>query len=75
MANFINPQGLVRIGENLYQESDGSGTPVTGCACTNGFGKIRQGWIERSNVDLRQELIEWKRIKQACQAIRSLLDL
>jgi flagellar basal-body rod protein FlgG len=74
MGNFINPQGLLKIGENLYEESDGSGTCQTGTPGSNGFGKLRQGWIEKSNVDLRQELVEWKRIRQTCRTIRSLLD-
>jgi len=74
MANFINPAGLMKIGENLYQESDGSGTCQTGCPGSNGFGKIRQGWIERSNVDLRQEIGEWRRIRRTCRELRSLLE-
>ena len=74
MANFINPQGLLKIGENLYEETDASGACTTGCPGSDGFGKIRQGWIEKSNVDLRQETAEWKRMRQTCRAIRSLLE-
>ena len=74
MANFINPEGLLKLGENLYEESDGSGTCQTSVARANGFGKIRQGWIEKSNVDLRQEIAEWKRIRQACRTIRTLME-
>lgn len=74
MADFINPQGLMKIGENLYEESDGSGTCRTGSPGANGFGKIRQGWIEKSNVDLRHETAEWRRIRRLCRELRSLLD-
>jgi flagellar basal-body rod protein FlgG len=74
LASFVNPEGLVPIGENLYEESDASGTPQTGNAGTSGFGKLRQGWIEKSNVDLRQEMTEWKRIRRACREIRLLLE-
>jgi flagellar basal-body rod protein FlgG len=74
MADFINPQGLLKIGENLYQESDGSGACQTGTPGSNNFGKIRQGWIEKSNVDLRQETAEWKRLRRTYRAIRSLLE-
>ena len=31
---------------NLYEETDSSGTALTGCAGGNGFGKLNQGWIE-----------------------------
>src|SRR5262249_40927774 len=48
LAKFINLQGLRRIGENLYAESDGSGTAQVGNPGNNGFGKLRQGWIEKS---------------------------
>ena len=76
MANFINPQGLLKIGEHLYEETEGSGCATTGSpgSSGSGIGKIRQGWIEQSNVDLRQELAEWKRIRQTCRTIRSLLE-
>ena len=55
------------------EETEGSGCATTGApgASGSGLGKIRQGWIERSNVDLRQELAEWKRIRQTCRAIRT----
>jgi flagellar basal-body rod protein FlgG len=74
MANFNNSQGLLKLGENLYEETDASGACTTGCPGSNGFGKIRQGWIEKSNVDLRQVTAEWKRMRQTCRAIRSLLE-
>jgi flagellar basal-body rod protein FlgG len=72
MADFINPGGLVKIGENLYEESDGAGTCRVGTA-EKGFGTIRQGWIEQSNIDLRQEISEWKRIRASCRLIQQLL--
>jgi flagellar basal-body rod protein FlgG len=74
LANFINPEGLMKIGENLYQETDASGTCETECPGSNGFGKIRQGWIEKSNVDLHQEMAEWKRLRRTCRELRALLD-
>ena len=64
LGTFINSQGLMTIGENLYQETEGSGTCETGSPGCNSFGKVRQGWIEKSNVDLRQEASEWKRIRE-----------
>ncbi len=40
LANFINPQGLVKIGENLYSQSDASGAPVTQNPGQNGLGTL-----------------------------------
>jgi len=51
LANFINPQGLLQLGENLYSESDASGTAQTGAPGQNGMGTTQQGSLEQSNVD------------------------
>jgi flagellar basal-body rod protein FlgG len=74
LAGFINPQGLRRVGENLYEETEGSGTPTTGNSGNNSLGKLRQGWIETSNVDRTCELSEWNRVRRACRDLRDVLD-
>lgn len=56
LANFINPAGLDAIGDNLYLETDASGSPTTGNANTDDFGAIRQGAIENSNVNVVEEI-------------------
>jgi flagellar hook protein FlgE len=43
---------LVRLGENLYQESTNSGLPQIGAPLTGGLGSIVSGALEGSNVDL-----------------------
>jgi flagellar basal-body rod protein FlgG len=58
LANFINPQGLLKIGENLYQETDASGSPQTGNPGQNGIGTTQQGSLEQSNVDPVNSLID-----------------
>jgi flagellar basal-body rod protein FlgG len=58
LANFINPQGLLQLGENLYQETEASGTPTTGAPAANGLGTIQQGSLEQSNVDPVSSLID-----------------
>ena len=58
LADFINPQGLQPIGENLFKESVASGNPQTGTAGLNGLGTFIQGAIEASNVNPVQELVE-----------------
>ena len=57
LANFINPAGLQSKGENLYQETASSGTPSTGTPGTTGLGTINQGYVETSNVNATEELV------------------
>ena len=57
LARFANPSGLVSMGENVYQESPASGAPTTGTAGLDGFGQLRQGFLERSNVSVVNELV------------------
>ena len=58
LASFINPAGLEPMGENLFLESAGSGAPQQGVAREAGFGRIRQGSLESSNVSTVQELVD-----------------
>lgn len=58
LANFINPEGLLKRGENLYAETEASGTPQTGTPGQQGFGLLRQKSLEASNVEPVNELID-----------------
>ena len=58
LANFINPQGLVQLGENLFGETDASGPPTNGIPGQDGRGTLRQGELENSNVEPVTELID-----------------
>jgi len=58
LTTFINPDGLLKMGENLYKETDASSTPTVGTPGLNGVGFIRQGVLESSNVEPVQELID-----------------
>ena len=58
LATFQNPQGLLKLGENLYAETDASGSAITGNPGTNGIGLVRQNSLEASNVEPVQELID-----------------
>jgi flagellar basal-body rod protein FlgG len=57
LATFINPEGLLKLGENLYAETDASGAPLLGNPGQDGIGDIQQGALERSNVEPVNELI------------------
>ncbi|HTR42085.1 MAG TPA: flagellar basal-body rod protein FlgG [Pseudomonadales bacterium] len=57
LANFNNPGGLQGIGQNLYTETEASGTAQLGDPTTNGLGQLQQGYLELSNVSVVQEMV------------------
>jgi flagellar basal-body rod protein FlgG len=65
LATFINPAGLESRGENLYTETAASGTPSTNTPGTNGAGLLSQGYIETSNVNVVEELVNMIQTQRA----------
>jgi len=57
MTNFINPQGLSSLGDNVWAESSASGSARTGAPATSDFGSIQSGALESSTVDLTEQLV------------------
>jgi flagellar basal-body rod protein FlgG len=57
LANFINPQGLVAVGQTLFQASDASGSPQVGNPGVEGRGLLQQGYLEQSNTDPVNSLV------------------
>ena len=57
LVRFANPNGLQSMGRNLYKDSPASGTPETGNPGENGFGNLRQNYIEGSNVKVVEEMV------------------
>jgi flagellar hook protein FlgE len=55
LADFNNPAGLLRVGDNMYQESANSGGAVLGFALEGSQSQMTSGALEMSNVDLAQE--------------------
>ena len=58
LAVFVNEGGLEAMGSNLYLETEASGPPGIGTASEDGFGSIRQGYLEESTVDAIREVTE-----------------
>ena len=54
---FTNPAGLKSIGGNCYTPTPSSGDPVQGVPGTENFGTLSQGYLEMSNVDAIEEMI------------------
>jgi len=58
LASFVNSEGLLKLGENLYAETDASGTPTQGQPGQDGIGRLQQNALEASNVEPVRELID-----------------
>lgn len=57
LTRFANPAGLRSLGGNLYEETAASGTPEVGSPGEAGFGRTIQGYIETSNVNIVEEMV------------------
>jgi flagellar basal-body rod protein FlgG len=57
LAKFLNPGGLNAIGHNLYTISAASGDPILGNPSEAGFGELTQGYLEMSNVEVVEEMV------------------
>lgn len=58
LAGFVNPAGLLALGDNLYQETVASGAPTVGVPGEEGLGKLKQGALEGSNVQVVEEMVD-----------------
>jgi len=58
LVRFPNAPGLESLGENLFVETVASGTPQIGFPQEDGFGRLIQGSLETSNVEVVQEMVE-----------------
>jgi len=65
VATFINPAGLESRGENLYMETAASGAPNPNVPGTNGAGPVWQGYVETSNVNVVEELVNMIQTQRA----------
>lgn len=57
ISRFTNPAGLKAGGKNLFRPSDSSGEAITGSPGSEGMGTIGQGFIEMSNVNVVEEMV------------------
>lgn len=65
LATFINPTGLQAKGENLYVETTASGNPTQNTPGANGAGLLTQGYVETSNVNVVEELVNMIQTQRA----------
>lgn len=57
LADFINPDGLQPIGENMYVATASSGTETLGNPGSQGYGSTHQNALEGSNVNVVEEMV------------------
>jgi len=65
LTRFANPSGLRSLGGNLYEETLASGAPEAGNPAENGFGAVAQGFIEGSNVNIVEEMVNMIQAQRA----------
>ena len=74
LANFTNPTGLRQLGNATWEVTGLSGTPKLGAPGTDGFGNLMSSTIERSNVDITEELVNLIAAQRNFQANAKALD-
>lgn len=57
LADFVNPAGLQPVGQNLFMETVSSGAAQVGTPGLEGLGMLNQGFLETSNVNVVEEMV------------------
>ena len=65
LASFVNPGGLQAAGENVLMETAASGAPTPNTPGQNGVGLINQSYVEASNVNVAEELVQMIQTQRA----------
>jgi len=65
LARFANASGLRSLGGNLYEETPGSGTVELGNPGEDGYGTLTQGFLESSNVNIVEEMVNMIQAQRA----------
>ena len=58
LTGFVNPAGLLALGENLFSETAASGAANEGRPGDGALGKLKQGALEGSNVQVVEEMVD-----------------
>ena len=57
LYTFPNQAGLSNVGRNLFQQTEASGQPTEGKPGIDGVGTVAQGYLEVSNVNVVEEMV------------------
>ncbi len=75
LVRFINPSGLRPLGGNLYAKSDASGEPVITIPAEEGAGTIAMGYLEASNVQIVNEMVNMISAQRAFEIISKAIQV
>src|SRR5690606_26110406 len=74
LANFTTPTGLKQIGSSNWEETGISGVPTFGVPGEGAYGSLMAGSLERSNVDITEELVGLITAQRNFQANAKAID-
>jgi flagellar basal-body rod protein FlgG len=74
LARFVNPEGLNSVGDSLFQETVSSGTPIVGQPTAEGMGTLIGHALEKSNVDLGEEMVDLMSTQRAYTLITRVVQ-
>lgn len=75
LVQFSNPAGLESRGENLYTETPASGAPNAATPGTSGTGVLMQGYVETSNVNVVEELVNMIQTQRAYEINSKVINV
>ena len=73
LSVFVNPGGLHNRGSNLFVATAAAGEPTVVAPGEQGAGRIVQGFLESSNVDVVQEFVNMILAQRGYEAISRVL--
>jgi flagellar basal-body rod protein FlgG len=75
LARFINPAGLKSQGGNLFTATDASGYPIINMPSEEGTGTIMQGYVEASNVQVVEEMVNMISAQRAYEIVSKSIQV
>lgn len=74
LVRFQNPSGLLSVGHNTYIQTSASGDPIQDTPGQNGMGSIQQGFLEGSNVQVVEELVNLIQAERAFESNSKIIS-
>lgn len=75
LATFINPSGLKSLGDNLFSVTESSGAPIVNVPGENGMGTLMQGYVEASNVQVVEEMVNMISAQRAYEIVSKAIQV
>jgi len=73
LHRFVNPGGMLAVGDNVMRPTDASGHPMTGTPGSQGLGTLKQGFREGSNVNMAKELVDLQLLMKQQEMLTKVL--